>query len=233
MLDRLRPLRDLVWPASCAACGVAGRTLCPGCALDIATLGNVRRHAPTPPPPGFPRTFTWGDYEGALRRLVVAYKDEDRADAAPLLAALLGDVVQAALDGLSEPVLIPVPSSPASRRARGRDPLLDIARRMRLPRPVPIVPALRVARRVEDQAGLGQDARRANLSGSMALLPGARDLLGGADVVLVDDVVTTGSTLAEAARALLSDRLAEGTASRLTGVASIRAAVICATQRRK
>ena len=233
MLDRLRPLRDLVWPASCAACGVAGRTVCPACALDIATLGHVRRHAPTPSPPGFPPTLTWGDYEGALRRLVVAHKDNDRADAAPVLAALLGDVVEAALDGLPAPVLVPVPSSPASLRARGRDPLLDIARRMRLPRRVPIVPALRVARRVEDQAGLGQDARRANLSGSMALLPGARELIEGADIVLVDDVVTTGSTLAEAARALLSDRLAEGTASRLTGVASIRAAVICATQRRK
>lgn len=228
VLDRLRPLRDLVWPASCAACGVAGQPLCAGCALDIATVGHLRAHAPTPPPPGFPATLTWGSYEGALRSLVVAHKDADRTDAAVVLSALLGDVVEAAVEGLSAPVLVPVPSSPASRRARGREPLLDLARRMRLPVPTPIAPLLYVRRRVRDQAGLGQDERRANLDGSMGIVAGAGRFLDGADVVLLDDVVTTGSTLAEAARALQSDRAEAGSCQ----VGSVRAAVICATQRR-
>jgi predicted amidophosphoribosyltransferase len=227
VLDRLRPLRDLVWPASCAACGAAGRMLCPRCADEVAALAHVREHAPSPAPPGFPRTLTWGSYEGALRRLVVAHKDEDRADTAPVLAELLSDVLGAAVEGLERPVLVPVPSSPAARRSRGRDPLLDLTRRARLPVPTRLAPVLRVTRRVRDQAGLGQVERRANLSGSMALRRGAEALLEGADLVLVDDVVTTGSTLAEASRALRDG-------GRETGAApsSLRAAVICATQRR-
>ena len=228
MLDHLRPLRDLVWPASCAACGVGGQLLCPACALDVGALGDVRAHAPSPPPPGFPPTLAWGNYDGALRRLVVAHKDEDRADAAPILAALLSDVVETALAGLAAPLLVPIPSSTASRRARGREPLLDLARMMTLSTPAPMVPALRLARRVRDQAGLGRLERGVNLDGSMAIVAGAEGLLDAADVVLLDDVVTTGATLAEAARALRPS----AAESHPWRVRSVRAAVICATQRR-
>jgi predicted amidophosphoribosyltransferase len=77
---------------------------------------------------------------------------------------------------------------------------------------------------VRDQAGLDHRERRANLAGSMAVAPGAESVLAGADVVLVDDVVTTGATLAEARRALHTG----GTG----GPRSVRATVICATARR-
>ena len=224
LLSGLRPLRDLVWPAACAACGVAGRVLCPQCALDVAEQADLRWHSPTPPPPGFPPTLTWGGYAGALRRVVVAHKDQDRTDVEPVLAVLLGEVVDAVLDGLEDPVLVPMPSSPASRRSRGREPLLDITRRIRTTRPVRIAPVLRIVRRVRDQAGLDHRERRANLAGSMGLHRGARSVLAGADVVLVDDVVTTGATLAEASRALHTDSRADPR--------SVRAGVICATARR-
>ncbi|MFN2318669.1 MAG: ComF family protein [Dermatophilaceae bacterium] len=224
MLDPLRLLRDLVWPASCAACGAPGQALCAVCAIDIAGTGHLRAHSPTPPPPGFPPTLTWGSYEGALRRLVVAHKDEDRSDACSVLAELLADVVEAAIESLATPVLVPIPSSPASRRARGREPLLDLTRAMHLSATVPLLPVLRVVKRVRDQAGLGQDERRDNLDGSMAVVPGSESLLSGHDVLLLDDVVTTGFTLAEAARALRSGAPEP--------VRSVRAAVICATQRR-
>jgi predicted amidophosphoribosyltransferase len=230
-LPLIRPLRDLVWPAACASCGAAGRVLCPSCAVDVAGREALRPHSPTPTPPGFPPTLTWGDYAGALRRIVVAHKDEDRTDVGPVLSALLGEVVEAALADLADrpdsdavPVLVPMPSSPASRRLRGREPLLDLTRAIRTGRPVRIAPVLRIVRRVRDQAGLDHRERRANLAGSMALAPGAESVLAGADVVLVDDVVTTGATLAEARRALHTG----GTG----GPRSVRATVICATARR-
>lgn len=169
--------------------------------------------------------MTWASYEGPLRRLVVAHKDQERGDLAAVLALLLGEVTEQVIDGLARPVLVPAPSSPSSRRLRGREPMLDIARRMPLRTPVPLAPVLRLRRRVRDQAGLAHRERESNLLGSMVVADSCAELLDRADVVLLDDVVTTGATLNEATRALLEH------SGRSAGVSTVSAAVICATQR--
>ncbi|GAA4408533.1 ComF family protein [Fodinibacter luteus] len=84
-----------------------------------------------------------------------------------------------------------------------------------------VLPALSHTRVVADQAHLNRQARAANLAGAMTLLPAWRDAVRGAACVLVDDVVTTGSTLAEAARALRS-----------AGAEQVVAATVAATTRR-
>ena len=224
VLERLRPLRDLIWPAACICCGAPGHTVCIPCALDIDARGDPRWHLPDPCPTSFPPTATWGDYDGALRRLVVAHKDEDRTDAAPLLAALLSRVIEITLDGLDRPVLVPIPSSRRSTRHRGRQPLLDVLTHCRLGRELPVVQALTQRRRVVDQARLDHRARRVNLQGAIEVRAGWAESLVGTDVVLIDDVVTTGATLAEATRAIIESG-ADGE------VRSLCAATICATQR--
>lgn len=218
----LRPVRDLFWPASCAACGAPGQLLCPACAVAVAALGGLRSHRPSPRPPGFPPTLTWGTYAGALRHLVVAYKDSDRTDLTPVLATLLSEVVDVALQQVDAALLVPIPSAAGARRRRGREPITDLILGMRLTRPAPTAPVLRVVREVRDQAGLDHRARAANLAGSFGLAPGLQLLVAGRDVVVIDDVVTTGATLTEAARVLS----AQG------AVRSVRAAVLCATPRR-
>ncbi|MBR7831994.1 hypothetical protein KDL01_01910 [Actinospica durhamensis] len=65
-----------------------------------------------------------------------------------------------------------------------------------------VLPALTHRRKVADQAGLGRRARAENLAGALAVRSASARLLGERAVVLVDDVVTSGATLAEAARAL-------------------------------
>lgn len=218
----IRSVRDLFWPAACAGCTRPGQLLCAGCAAEVAALGALRRHRPTPCPDGFPPTEVWGSYSGALKRLVLAYKDAGRADLTDLLARLVEEVVDDVSGPLSAPLLVPVPSSAAARRQRGREPVTDLVRGMRLARSVSVAPVLRVRRAVRDQAGLDHRARAANLAGSFTVVPGGPDLLAGRDIVVVDDVVTTGATLTEAARALRH----EGAAG------SVRAAVLCATERR-
>lgn len=105
-------------------------------------------------------------------------------------------------------LLVPVPSSAGSVRARDADHVSELAERVEelLPRGADTLPGLVVVRRRRDQVGLGRRARAANLHGSMR----ATDVLvrraarPGTAVVLVDDIVTTGASLAEAHRALVA-----------------------------
>ncbi len=83
-----------------------------------------------------------------------------------------------------------------------------------------MAPALRHVRRVEDQSGLGTVERRGNLAGALSVIPLWHSVIGGRRILLVDDVVTTGATFAEAARAL-----------RAAGSGSVVGASMAATQR--
>lgn len=148
-------------------------------------------------------------------------------------------------------LVVPVPTTPAAVRRRGDAPLTRLGRRSltvvwsatrRLPPEtgetgetggareagprLRWAPVLRVVRRLADQAGLDARARAANLAGAFAARDGpVRSLvapsLAGRTVVLLDDVLTTGATLAEAARAV-----------REAGGVVRGAAVVAATRRR-
>lgn len=103
--------------------------------------------------------------------------------------------------------LVPVPSARRAVAGRGHDPVrriaLAAARDLRRQgRPVRVLTVLRQRRTVADQAGLTARERRSNLSGALELAPGSAKLLAGGETLLVDDVMTTGASLAEAARAV-------------------------------
>ncbi|MBA2463902.1 MAG: ComF family protein [Nocardioidaceae bacterium] len=185
-----------------------------------------------------------GEYDGALKRLVNAHKEEQvLALAAPLgevLAAVVSDLVGVSgLAGLPV-LLVPVPSRHSVVRGRGHDPVLRMTRRAastlrRRGTPAAVSRLLRPTRKVADQAGLGAQQRAANLAGALRAARGpARAVRGPASraagttghaesaaVVVVDDVLTTGATAREAQRAL------EAMGWEVAGVA-----VVAATRRR-
>ncbi|MEU8894078.1 ComF family protein [Streptomyces sp. NPDC048442] len=112
-----------------------------------------------------------------------------------------------AVDAIQELVLVPVPSARRSVGARGHDAARRIARAAaaelrRTGTPARVAPVLRQRRTVDDQAGLSARERLVNLSGALEVVAGGRRLLAGGRVVLVDDLMTTGASLVEAARAL-------------------------------
>jgi predicted amidophosphoribosyltransferase len=134
-----------------------------------------------------------GEYAGALREAVLAYKERGRRDLAGPLAATLAQVIDAAPPAL----VVPIPSVRSSVRARGGDHMLRLARRAARIRHARTATPLAFRREPADSAGLDARARTANLAGAMLATEGR-----GRRAVLVDDVLTTGATLTEAARAL-------------------------------
>lgn len=224
---------DLVFPDRCPGCGV--RALPPACRTCLEPLAAAAQPRPPDPlPPGLPAPWAVATYAGTVRQLVVAHKERGRLGlAAPLGTALGRAVVAAAAHERGDPgvvLLVPVPSSRISVRRRGHDPTLRVARRAACwlhsqHVDARVVPMLEHARAVADQAGLGYGERAVNLAGSLrAVAPPRRLLRGlqaGTGLVVVDDVVTTGATLAEAVRAV-----------RACGVTVTGTAVIAATRRR-
>ncbi|HEX6953576.1 MAG TPA: phosphoribosyltransferase family protein, partial [Agromyces sp.] len=190
----------LALPVECAGCGVPDRSVCDECR---------RRLAPVPVAVTRPGLEAWQGLEAwaGLRYADVAasairsMKDAQRTDAAPALAPALRAALTAACAAAGEPPgssleVAVVPSTPAARRERGYEPVRLLLRHAGFR----ASDVLRTTAGRVDQASLGREARRANSAWSMA--PARR--LDGRAFVLVDDVVTTGSTLAEAVRAIRS-----------------------------
>ncbi|WP_068322161.1 ComF family protein [Janibacter terrae] len=222
---------DLVLPRGCAGCGCAGAALCASCRCALADLAltDLGRVAPHPVPVGWPGCTGTVRYEGLAARVMKSFKDGDRRDLTDPLGRLLADAVLRAVagppfvgtgSGVGAVLLVPIPSAPATVRRRGDRPTVLLARRAaRLVAGVEVAPALVMARGTADQAGLDRAHRLDNLRGAMTVPRPERVL--GRDCLLVDDVLTSGATLAEGRRALLA-----------VGAARVGMAVCMVTPRR-
>ena len=200
----------LLLPVSCAGCDEPDVGLCERCALALAP---TPRRQVVPAVGGDLAVWSGLVFEGVAARVLRAIKEDGRTGLARALTpALQAAVARAGVT--AEVVLVPLPTSRAAYRRRGfRVPDLLLRRAGR-----PATRLLRHARRTGDQRGLGREARRSNVDGSLVVAPrGAQ----GLRVLLVDDVVTTGATLAEAARAL-----------RAAGAEVVGAVTVAATPRR-
>jgi ComF family protein len=217
-------LLDLALPSTCAACEEPAGPLCAGCQRDLyeGLFDRPRRSMPEPVPIHLPPVTSRGPYAGVLRQLVSSYKDDDRRDLRPVLAELLAQSLTVAASGRPV-VVVPMPSSRSAVRRRGDDPVGDLvaAAAALAPSSPRLLSVLRPLRRLADQSTLGHRERAANLAGAYAVCSGAAAEVRGRPVVLVDDVVTTGATLAEAARVV-----------RRKGGLVVGAATLAATQRR-
>lgn len=203
----LAGLLDVLLPADCAGCGAVRTPLCPDCRHALA--------AARPGPTLLPWAHAAAPYTDPVRQLLLAHKERGALRLAGPLGEALGRAVRSALGPRAERaplLLVPMPSARAAVRARGHDPTLRLAgaaarslRRAGLD--ARTAPLLRHTRPVADQAGLGAAERRRNLHGALTVLPRANRALVGRQPVLVDDLVTTGASLAEAARALAASGL--------------------------
>ncbi|GGL89952.1 MULTISPECIES: ComF family protein [Micromonospora] len=223
-------LTDLVLPTECAGCRqrVAGlrHGLCAGCVAVLRAL-RPRPALPTPAPAGLPPCVALGAYSGVLRQTLLAYKERGRHGLARPLGALLAEVVVAAVGPVRPVLLIGVPDTAAAARSRYGDHLDRLtrhaARRLRAGGwPVRVLRPVRALPRPDsvalDSAGRARAAEAAFRlrAGRFPAAPPTQA------VVLLDDIVTTGVTLAGLARVLT-----------VTGLSPSVAVVLAATRKRR
>jgi predicted amidophosphoribosyltransferase len=212
----LNDLIDLVLPSTCLCCGVPQGAWCAAC-------------RPTPAPvlaclETGPLTFAAGEYGGDLRTALIAYKERGNRRLAPLLAGYLCRAVESVISSAGSaairPLLVAVPSTSAAARERGGDHVRRLALCLERQGLADVESVLSFTSRVADSAGLSTPQRVANLSHRMQARP-ARGPEASRQVIVVDDIVTTGTTLVEARRALHA-----------AGWQVLGAAVVAATKRR-
>jgi ComF family protein len=223
----LRPLwgslKQLLLPVHCAACGTASPAdsrapLCAACGRNLAELMEVpycplcgRNAGPyTSGPDGclfcrnYPVKFNAavrvGPYEEPLRGLILRCKSERRLELAPFLGRLLAEQLALAAWADRVDVIVPVPLHWGRRMSRGFNQAELLVRQLR--RAVdqkPAVKRLRRTRPTPHQAGLPSRQRRQNVRGAFA-----KGWLGAdfreKGVLVVDDVMTSGTTIGECVR---------------------------------
>ena len=186
-------LLDLVIPVVCVGCGAGGSPFCAGCIR--ASARPVTMHMPMP-------VAAYGWYTGPVRTALIRYKERGQRDLAEPLARLLEMALVRAFERAPPAgvVLVPVPSARAVARQRGGNHVLRLARKAGRVLDLPVRPQLSLRWPVRDSAGLGAVQRGTNLAGAMTARP--KPYGSHRSAVIVDDIVTTGTTVREAARAL-------------------------------
>jgi ComF family protein len=194
---------------TCAVCG----ELVPGAEPGNEARCGLCQRARLP----FARAVAFGSYDGALRGLVHLLKYDRVRPAAHVLGRMLAEAMAGLKFGSAETavLVIPVPLAAARERQRGFNQAQEIARaaakcwsrRGAVAGETPALPAmelntsaLRRRRETESQTGLTRHQRRANLRG--AFVVARPEQVAGHEVILVDDVYTTGTTVSECARVL-------------------------------
>lgn len=196
-----RPCLSEIRPIAGGVCAVCGERVLTPYALgaDETHCGLCRRLAPP-----FVKAVAYGSYEGGLRELIHLLKYEQVRSAAVILGRMLAEAVSGIESSWTQHplVVVPVPLHTRKLRQRGFNQSELIARdaikvsgRMALHSRV-----LDRQRETQSQIGLTRHQRRENLRGAFAVT--RPEEIAGREVLLVDDVFTTGTTVSECARVL-------------------------------
>ncbi len=229
-------LLALAVPVDCVCCGAEDLALCVACERQVRLLTRHPFRAEEQAPALMNvdgglilPVVAAGVYREELAQAVLSFKSHGQHQLTSVLARGLGQGIAAALAGVDDVCLVPVPSSTAGYVKRGFSPvhllLAELRRGTTIPG-TPVVDVIRKSRRRAalerlpgGQKGLGRGARASRVRGSMKV-PGRQGArVAGRRCIIVDDVLTTGATLAEAARAL-----------HLSGAVVVGAVVLAATR---
>ncbi len=229
----LKSLADFVYPPICYGCDteVEEGLVCEGCRLALFThelavcpqcgrpcASSARSCGQCDTPFNLSRVRALGLYIPPFDKLVQAFKYSGKTKVGELLGLALAALVQQDQVLSAADAVCPVPLHPARLRERGFNQSLLLAAAISMSTRIPLVECLTRPKNTPTQtAKTSADARRKNLAGAFRLRPDAS--VGGKKVLLVDDVMTTGATLDQAAQELLKG-----------GAATVLGAVVAAAR---
>ena len=197
-------LLDFAYPPHCAVCAAdieATALLCGSCWVEI-----VPRHLHSRVEDGgctFEKVVALGPFTGALQQAIYALKFRNQVRLGRALGERMGQCLAEQLAPLD--CLLPVPLHPARQRERGFNQSAEIAAGLGAVLGVPVCHGVvRRQRNTRQQAFLSAEERRANIRGAFASVAA---LPASFRIGIVDDVWTTGETMAACAQAVGSDRL--------------------------
>jgi len=193
-MDIFSELSQLIFPTRCYGCNALGVSICTTCRREWIPhyykthVSALNVHSAL-------------IYTPTASKIILAAKENGLQGADDLLIAAVIHVLDKARLDKGYFTLVPIPSSKQSQRGRGRSFIVDLTQTISRQTSIAVNDCLQVVRRVSDQSGLTRAQRISNMHGAFSLKPGS--ILRG-DAIVIDDVVTTGATLREAARALNS-----------------------------
>ncbi len=200
---------DLVYPKRCAGCGRRGTWLCADCSAALPQFSppwcdqcgvpaTYSRCKCSSTPKNLEQVRSVGPFDGWLRGAVVQFKYHGEWARARQLSERL---VVAVAHTQQVDALIPVPLHAARLRQRGFNQSLLLAQHTGDLLGIEAKEALIRTRRTDAQVNLGSEQRTINVAGAFAVQPSFP--VAGLSIVLIDDVITTGSTLSACAEALI------------------------------
>ena len=188
------PLKELLFPVHCFGCRAIGIEICSKCRkywnphFYIQSIEELKIYSAI-------------RYSPVARSILLSAKENSYAVADELLIeALLNCLHRIPSQVLRKATLIPIPGSKRAIRKRGRDFIFELTQEVSKRSGVPMVSGISIERRLLDQSGLSAMDRKRNVYGAFAVDKSVQEISG--EILLVDDLVTTGATLLEAKRAL-------------------------------
>jgi len=191
-MNSLAELSQLLFPSRCFGCQKLGPSICSACRsswhphyyrtkFDNLTVHSSLLYTPT------------------ASKIILAAKEQGIKGADELIIEAIIHALEKSKIDTTLTRLVPVPSSTSSQRRRGRSFIVDLVTKISQRTGIQMLDCLQLSRRVLDQSGLHRDERATNLAGAFRITTHARG-----ELILIDDVVTTGATLREALRAVNS-----------------------------
>lgn len=205
-------LLDWIFPPFCVNCHQIGYEICPDCFAGIALLEHRKTcehcgkiitkglicHECEHDPPAFDQLRSWAEYQGAMQKIITRIKYQRGIGLIPYLVEPLSKIINAR--NWPVDMIVPVPLGKKRLRERGYNQAEWIAKPIARALKVPFISrALRRIKETRSQVGLHAAERGQNMAGAFQA---DQTLCQDKNILLIDDIATTGATLNECARAL-------------------------------